>query len=128
MEVNSQIDVEQAAEPHDDRSLAGAREPDGEPGEEAAAAPKSRAEIGSPLDGVRSAERDERAAMEGATSGEAGGKLEIQRTREVGNAARVGAGAGTNNMTMSNKERRRRRREERQRVREARVASSLSVV
>jgi hypothetical protein len=131
-EIDSRNDVEHAAARLECRSENEALEREysiSSIGPEVDGTLRNGAEIGSPIDVVRSAERDERAAMEGTGLAEAGRRLATQRTRVVGDAARVGTESATNGMTMSHKERKRKRREERKRIRELCVNSgSLSVV
>jgi hypothetical protein len=128
-EIMSAIGVEHAALRQKCRSEDGALEQDGEHGQDIGGAPTSRAEVSSPIDAVRSAERDERTAMETASVAEVARRLVTQRSRVVRDGASNGAGLVTNNLTLSNKERKRRRREERKRIRELSVVSCpLSVV
>ena len=131
-EISSLRDIEHAAEQQEGRSEAAStksqiRNP--KVGEEVAGPTSCVPEISAQNDAVRSAERDERVAMESASLAEGARSLEAQGTRAVTGVARVGARVATNGMVMSNKERKRRRREDRKRIREWSVVSGpLSVV
>jgi hypothetical protein len=122
-EIGARTGVALAAEQQECRSHAGAWERDGGEGEDVGGAPTSVAEISSPSDDVRSAERDERAAMEGGSLAAVARRLEPQLSREVEDGACVAAAVATNGKLMSHKERKRRNREERKRIRELSVVS-----